>query len=295
VHEDYDAKPVWVSFLVLMLGSLFQPNGLKQYQYMLICMKGSNNGYSYVGELRPFFAYLKYYIAWIVLGTMIVCLLFLYRMYKRKGFIPIREACMLAGSVIFLFMAYRLSQYSIVLFMFVTCLNMCYMPDDMSDKLKASLCDICTTVAVMAGIMFIFVFVGRVSDESIEYDYVHSGRMASDAFVEMTGYDTDTVFFSPGDTGAYMMIYGYKPFFDCRAEIYIMNRDVDDVITEYLYIYHNEEYGSDFVNRLADKYGFEYFMIEKDEHLNDVLSGMDNTKEIYSDDYFVVYSYEPLS
>ena len=79
---------------------------------------------------------------------------------------------------------------------------------------------------------------------------------------------TDLKLFTTAEVGSYCTIYGAKPYYDCRAEVYdIALNEKSDVLTEFVAICHDMKNGIftvDDAMMLQEKYDFDYWILSKD-------------------------------
>ena len=87
--------------------------------------------------------------------------------------------------------------------------------------------------------------------------------------------------------GSYLLFEGIPVFIDSRADLYApeFNNQDKDIFSDFITIVNINKY----YEEMFDKYEFTHLILQKNAKLNIFLSRDDNYKELYSDDYFVVY------
>lgn len=218
VKADYAKKPLWTAMIVMFFAGVCNPNGWKQYSYMLACLKATGEKYSHVDELQrmPFPAYM-------VLLT-VGCLLLLWVCYLHLAHrvqMDVPGMYLLFGSLIMPLVSWRLVFYS-AMFLAIACMLQTGRMKEKGFGLKPYVmpCVLC----LMGAVILLAGGLSRLSVRSSSKEALACGTKIQeiiDAVDFVADLEEDaTVFTTTAHVGSYGIYKHLKPYMDCRAEVY---------------------------------------------------------------------------
>ena len=133
-----------------------------------------------------------------------------------------------------------------------------------------------------AGLIIVYGFI-KIPDAMVYY-YVYPEEVRNDVASLITG--DDVVLFTDFNSGSYFTFSGFKVYYDARPDIYgpgvagdkELNTEMANVMSG------NIDYAE-----FIDKYGFNWFAVNKIDHINEYLQDNDGYELVYDDDYLRIY------
>lgn len=294
--RNYKKSTIFISLILMTAGSILQPNGLSQYHYMFVCIKGITPEYQIeVPELDVLSVFSTAGLT--VIATIIIYITVTWK--NKRYFIP--HALIIIGLGILTFRANRIFFvygiiYGIVFAATITDMKININIPTWRQFLCPSLFLIVITIcsAIFAPGRRFYNGEGEISNKHQYWE---------DIIIDLQKHDIRDglkIYVSAPEIGSYGMIKGMKPYFDCRFEVY------DDAINEYKNIIeehrtfmdnlrNDKENGLKYILQMQDEYNFDYWILFKLDNSNDACSEVlkeDNGKhsqEICSNATFVVY------
>ena len=286
--NDKSASPLQLllTFISILLGSLFQPNGIHQYKYMYVCLTATSDIYKeLINELLPQLdsnANICIYLL-ILSGVAL--------MIKTKKY-RLRGAYMMAGALIFSLTAYRLNFYAVILACFGIAIN--YQVQDFKLPKKTSRALLILIVSASCLWSLAVIDMTYIHRDRYDYRIEYAGKTAIDTLTKEVRPENTTLFCATTDAGSYAILQGYKVYFDCRAEVYDINiNHKKDVLTEYNDIL-NGKYKNNtslsYMKDFDDDYHFDYYVVHKEGGL--IRQSLDAyARKIYQDEYNAIYTF----
>lgn len=232
-QREYKIKPLLLSMFFMFAAGIFNPNGLKQYQYMWVCMQASGSAYSHVDELRP----MPFAMYFPVLAIGLLMMLFtILHFVGDNVLVYMPSIYLVAGSLVMPLIAWRLVFYSIIFMVVAIIIQTAKYPDQafnlVLDKktVSFSVFDLAVTILAIG-------FISRLEYMSVPDIALANGtrEYEIDEAVDMI-YKEDssaTVFTTTAHVGSYCIYKGLKPYMDCRAEVYDININKQaDILSE---------------------------------------------------------------
>lgn len=216
VKADYEKKPLWTAMSIMFLAGACNPNGWKQYSYMLSCLKAAGEKYSHVDELQrmPFPAYM-------VLLT-VGCLLLLWVWYlhaEHKVRMDVTAVYLISGSLIMPLISWRLVFYS-AMFLAIACM----LQTGRMKKKGSGSWAMPAVLCLMGAVTLLAGGLSRLSVRSSSGEALARGTKIQeviDAVDFVADLDEDaSVFTTTAHVGSYGIYRHLKPYMDCRAEVY---------------------------------------------------------------------------
>lgn len=260
-------KPLLIAMILMFCAGILNPNGYKEYGYMLTCMKATGDKYSHVDELQrmPFSAYL------IFTSVVLLALFWVgYRLYREDARIYVPCMYLVLGSLIMPLLSWRLVFYSVIFMAIALMLQMKFMIHLTYDlkpfALPASIC-LMTVVILLVGVLS-RLFLASSSNEALACGtkiqvIIDAGDLVADISPEAKIFNTTA------HVGSYGIYKHLKPYMDCRAEVY------DDAINQ----------KQDILSEIHDLSANQYNGIALDA------GGIELLDEAYHPDYYVLTRY----
>ena len=226
---SYRMKPLCFSMVLMFIAGIFNPNGIKQYAYMYSCLAATGSSYSHVDELQPipFTAYEPVLFIGILLLTVIA-----YNVYKGcKIYMP--GIYLILGSLIMPVVSWRLVFYS-MLFMAVAGM-MQASRFEKTMNLQPAILPVMT--GAVAFVILLACGFSRLQYSSVPKEALYCGTREYEInkAVDLlsTRDEGATVFNTTAHVGSYCIYKGFRPYMDCRAEVYDINiNHTKDVLSE---------------------------------------------------------------
>ena len=107
---------------------------------------------------------------------------------------------------------------------------------------------------------------------------------ASEYILENVDYKNMRIFNS-FNFGSYLELKGIPSFMDSRSEMYTKAYNDTEIFKDYIEVYR----GIVAYDKIVDKYNLTHLLVNKDSIIDNYMKNDDGYKELYSDDYFVLY------
>lgn len=272
-NEKY-AKSLIIVFVISIFTGFITPIGSTPYTYMI---KTMNDGYSSnsIKELQATslidLPYLQIYL-----------LIFVVMLIYKKSRIKISDLLMFIGLFILALTNIRGIAYFILLGtipLVKLVKNYSIKLDFLSEKnifyIKVLL------YAIMGALCFCFILI------NINLKFVNERNFpigACEYILENVDY-RDMKIYNGFNYGSYIEFKEIPSFMDSRSEMYTKAYNDTEIFKDYLEV----KSGKITYDELTDKYGLTHFLIDKDSLIDNYMRNDDGYKELYSDDYFVLY------
>lgn len=297
-QREYKMKPLWISMILMFVSGVFNPNGLKQYQYMYACLRASGSTYSHVDELQPM--PLPAYLPVLAIGLLIfVFMIYSLCIYHVPIYMP--SMYLVAGSLIMPLVSWRLVFYSAIFMTIAIIAQTAKHPDknlglgSMALPLFVSL----LTVAILFAGFLSRLRYSSVPDEALscgtrEYEINEAVNLLSERMPDATVFNTTA------HVGSYCIYKDLKPYMDCRAEVYDINiNEQSDILSEIHNLsdnkYQNVPLDAGGIMMLDTDYHPDYYVLTSysDADMN-IKAALDNTEAfcLYAGENVWIYSFK---
>ena len=295
--QKYDRKPIWISTACIILSSILQPNGIKQYPYMFGCINATNDKYKIlVDELETISITDPK-----ILISIIEISLIIYIIINTKKIIP-RHILLISGSVLMAVLSRRMIYYQIILITPIIAEMMNTLPKEnkviqwtqnKTNRIFLQIMTITITVMIIA-----FCKVILISTPLKANQYTKAGYYTIDLIRENSKTENPKIFSSSIRINTYSLLYSMKPYIDGRIEIFDKNiNKKEDIIQEIIDVATNienePENTPEIINSLQTKYDFDYYIIYK---ANDIVTKSlintlkNNAYTNYEDELWTIFS-----
>ena len=282
--QKYNIKPILLALLISFICGLLNPY---TYENIIFIFTSFSDKYmhDFISELMPYtftmnIFNVKFYLYAYALITSVIYI------YFRKGNIRIRYICLYIGTLTLFMISVKGGQHFILFSLF----PMAYFFKDMKelsldDKTKSLMNTFIKTLAILSIVPFTVMLI----DSSKSYRFDNKMDNAISFLKEYTNNKSAIVYSSFND-GGFIEYYGYKPYIDPRAEVFLkVNNHKEDIFKEYYELQHNRINSTDFLN----KYRFDYLFINPQDKLyGRIYTGL--YEKIYEDDNYTIYARNDL-
>jgi hypothetical protein len=263
----------------MFLSGLLQPNGLKQFWYML-CVILSPDSLSFAQEYRK----ITFGDGWsIAIMILFICIIIC---ISQANKVNLRFVYLFIGTLLMVMTAQRCLEYFIpaVFFLTASC-----MAESNMNTFKHIQESFEIYIAVIIGITFVSAIDLSYNIHAYKYGDIDEilGYKVDDFILESEIPNNAKIYCS-FDLGSYLEFLGYKPYIDGRLEAfsYMINQQYD-VLTEYADTYDGTIQDLAY---LENKYDFDYYVVLNTSEFVDSLEYV-NSDLIYHDNYYSVYAY----
>lgn len=293
----YQHRPIWIATLCVLLSSIIQPNGIKQYSYMIGCMSATNDKYKIlVDELETISSTDPKILISIIEITIIA-----YIIINTKKITP-RHILLISGSVLMAILSRRMIYYQIILITPIIAEMISTLPKEnkiiqwTQNEINKIFLQIMTITIAVAIIIFCKAIL--ISTPLKANQYTKAGYYTIDLIKENSKTENPKIFSSSMRINTYSLLYGMKPYIDGRIEIFDKNiNKKEDIIQEIIdtatNIENKPQNTPEIINSLQTKYDFDYYIIYK---ANDIVSkSLINTLKNqaytnYEDELWIIFS-----
>lgn len=297
-QREYKMKPLLISMVLMFVAGVFNPNGLKQYQYMWACLRASGSTYSHVDELQPM--PLPAYLPVLAIGLLIFVFM-VYSLYVYHIPIYMPSVYLVAGSLIMPLISWRLVFYS-ALFITIACMTQTakhsYKNLGLGNMIMPLFIFFLSLCIVLVGFS-LKSFYNNIPDKSLwcgtrESEINDTIDLLSDRSPNAT------VFNVTAHVGSYSIYKGLRPYMDCRAEVYDINvNKCIDVLSEIHdfsdNMFHDVQLDEGGILLVNDTYNPDYYVLTRysDADMN-IKAALDNTEAfcLYAGENVWIYSFE---
>lgn len=258
--------PLVLSFPAMIFAACLQPNGLYQFKYMYVCLTAAGEKYSHIDELAPFYEtklYVVGMIAMLIFGLVVV--------WHNKR-VLLRSLYWVFGAVLMSVVSGRLMFYGFIFMAVAYASDMreYWVRGDYKHPTNHMLYEcIYTTAFTLVVLLLSFdICSDYFKPEHIgTYEGIYDGLYIIETMNDNLDMDGLRLF-TTSEVGSYSTIYGAKPYYDCRAEVYdkALNHQ-SDVIVEFVDVCHDMADGAFSVEdakAFQEKYDFDYWILSKD-------------------------------
>lgn len=270
--EGYEKKWLFISLGIAFLVGFINPYGYKAITFIFTSF-GDKYMHMFIKELIPFtFSNTLCKHMFIIVLITIACLAFF-----RKGNVKVRYICLYCGTMILGFSTVKAFSHFIIVGIFPFAYFFKDMfPKDFSD-LPINFKKVLNIILAIVSILLIglFCYVYSIRTKSIGLN--HNGIDAMKIITKYGDPNKDMVYAS-FNNGGLVEFYGFKPYIDPRAEVYLkINNKKADIFEEDYKLQHGQLNTHEFIS----KYNFAYMLIEKNDYLYSRMTDETN--------YFVFY------
>ncbi len=270
--QGYKKKPLFIYIGIAAVVGLINPYFYKAITFIFTSFTDQLM-HQYINELLPFSITtdLGQQMAILILVIGLIMAFF------REGHIRIRYICLFAGTVILGFMSYKAFSHFII----VSIWPLAYFFKDMCPKdfsaLPKKLLKVFTFIVAGVSIMAIgatcYINIAINPDKAT---LKHDAQTAMMVLKDNFDPETTTVYSSFND-GGLVEFYGFKPYIDPRAEVYLkVNNKKEDIFAENYYI----QMGFYDIKEFLNKYNFTHLLV----HMSDMLYN-----NLEDSNYFILY------
>ena len=270
--QGFKKKPLFIAILLAFLVGFINPYGYKMITFIFTSY-GDKYMHLYINELLPYsFSNNLGKHMFITFGMIAFCYAFF-----REGHIRFRYLCLFAGTLLLGFMSVKgFSHFILVSFFPMAYFFKDIFPKDFSELDNKSRAFIKGMLMLVSGICFAaFIFLLTKAPAKVELKHD-----AQDVMTYMIKkFDpNDVTIYSSFNNGGFVEFYGYKPYIDPRAELYLKKNNKKDDIFEELYKLQHRELD---VESFISKYNFTHLLVQN----SDVLYN----NSYVQDKYFIIY------
>ncbi len=270
--QGFKKKPLFIAIAIAFAAGFINPYGYKMITFIFTSYTDKYM-HMYINELLPFSFnnnLSKHMFA--VMGIIAFCYAFF-----REGHVRLRYLCLFAGTLLLGFMSVKgFSHFILVSFFPLAYFFKDIFPRDFSDidkkidnVIKGLLIFFCT--CCLGG--FIFLMVKAPATVKL----THNAQDIMEYMQKKFNPD-DVTIYSSFNNGGLVEFYGFKPYIDPRAEVYLkINNKKDDIFAE-LY---NLQYRKISVADFLEKYNFTHLLVQNSDVLYDNVAVQSK--------YFVIY------
>ncbi len=271
--QGYRKKPLFIAIIVALLMGLINPYGYKAITFIFTSY-GDKYMHNYINELLPFTFKannLCNHAFIIMLSTALIYFFF------REGKIRVRYICLYCGTLILGLMSVKgFSHYFLVSIFPLAYFFKDLFPnsfEDLPPKMRKVLNVLYTFLGIILTVCCCVLLVWRLNNIKLSHD----SEKALEVLGKFADKKVNSVYSSFNDGGV-VEFYGFKPYIDPRAEVYLkVNNKKADIFKEYYELQHNAMNIEDFLN----KYNFDYLIVAYNDAIRTTMQ--DNPK------YFILY------
>ena len=277
--ETNNIKLLSISFIIILLSGLLTPLGLLPYTYMFKTLSGISS--EFIIELQKANIFRDFVLLLLILVYGFLCIL------RKK--IKISDIFLVLGLFFMSLMAIR----NIPLLIIVGSISLSRLIDDTIKELKIDINEITDRLyknrIIMCLLTVFILFIGAI----FIYMHIYTKKYVDETVypVKATDYilenlDVDNIRLYNGfNNGSYLEFRGIKVFLDSRSEVYCKEFNDTSILEDWFYVtYDVIDYKPVF-----DKYNFTHILLYKTESLNNKVAVDKDYKNIYEDEYFVLY------
>ncbi len=284
--ENYNIKRLLILFIIICFTGLITPIHDVPYTYILKSMLGDSQipnhaSIDYILEMQP-----------TVIATSLPMIIFMISFTTLFAFMPTKikseHGFLILGLFIMSIMSKRYCYLLLLLGSFV-----------MADLLKQAVCaqseEVYEKIKNIHITRFVFIIllliVSAFSIKNIKSNYSENYVDETSYPVGATEYILNNVdyknmkIFNNYSNGSYLMLNNIKVFIDSRLDVYCCEFADTEVFKDYIAVTCGHSHYKD----IFDKYAFTHILLEKDDFIDIYIKDDSNYKEIYSDDYYVLY------
>ncbi len=285
VRKEPIAKWLIVIMIICAFTGLLTPIGTTPYTYLINTLQGNTT--NSISEHQPL-VLINHKTMLAVLTVYILLLVFTDVKASLSDFF------MLGGLTLLAFMSRRQFSIFVIICGFIFAKMVTYLIEKYDEKGVKTLMEYMTSILGKAlTVLVIILFSVLLYKPQAKDKFVNSASYPVDAATYiLENIDTKNMkLFNEYNYGSYLLFRGIPVFIDSRADLYAPefnkgnNEEGRDIFSDYI----NTSNISSYYESQFDKYDITHVIIGKKSKLNMFLSKDGNYKELYSDNYFVVY------
>ena len=285
VRKEPIAKWLIVIMIICAFTGLLTPIGTTPYTYLINTLQGNTT--NSISEHQPL-VLINHKTMLAVLTVYILLLVFTDVKASLSDFF------MLGGLTLLAFMSRRQFSIFVIICGFIFAKMVTYLIEKYDEKGVKTLMEYMTSILGKAlTVLVIILFSVLLYKPKAKDKFVNSASYPVDAATYiLENIDTQNMkLFNEYNYGSYLLFRGIPVFIDSRADLYAPefnkgnNEEGRDIFSDYI----NTSNISSYYESQFEKYDITHVIIGKKSKLNMFLSKDGNYKELYSDNYFVVY------
>ena len=274
VERTKNFKLVLLSLVICFLMGLLTPSKIC-YTYIFKTMLGISQ--NYIDEHAPLI---------IIRAPIIIIIIFL--LYFSKEKVKLSEFFMISGLLIMSFISSRhqIFMYTIG-FIYLSIIlkrELNIRNDKTFDILDKKLFKNNFIATIIILISFIICTTSIVINKNKKYIDESYYPVDATTFIKENLNYKNIKLFNHYDIGSYLLFNDIKVFIDSRCDLYFKEFGNTDIFEDYINILEKYNY-----EEIFEKYNTEYVLINNSEALNHIIKKDIKYKNIYQDEYFVIY------
>ncbi len=285
VRKEPIVKWLIVIMIICAFTGLLTPIGTTPYTYLINTLQGNTT--NSISEHQP----LVLINHKTMLAVLIVYMLLLVFTDVKA---TLSDFFMLGGLTLLAFISRRQFSIFVIICGFIFAKMVAYLIEKYDEKGVQNLVEYMTSILGKALTVLVVILLSVL---------IYKPK-AGDKFINSTSYPVDAAtyilenidtenmkLFNEYNYGSYLLFRGIPVFIDSRADLYApefnkgSNEEGRDIFSDYI----NTSNISSYYESQFSKYDITHVIIGKKSKLNMLLSKDNNYKELYSDNYFVVY------
>lgn len=271
--QGYRKKPLFIALIIALLVGFINPYGYKAITF-IFSSYGDKYMHAYINELLPFTFHRNTLCMHMFVLTLVTSLIYV---FFREGNIRVRYICLYCGTLILGLMSVKGFSH----FILVSIFPLAYFFKDIFpksfDDVTPGFRKFLNTSYAIFGLIVLCFASGLLIYKLDNMKLIHDADTAMEVLSKHADKEKHHIYSSFND-GGYVEFYGYKPYIDPRAELYLKaNNKKFDYFKEYYDLQHNLLDIEDFV----DKYSFDFMLVSYSDAIRQTMQN--NAK------YFVIY------
>lgn len=281
IHDKYNKKPVFIAILLMFFMGIINPYGTKAMFYVFKSY-GIPEISNYVSEMKALF-YSPYAWNFIIISFVLVVFVFFTRAITKTKNFKLRYIYMVLGTFIMLL----LNRRNLIFFIIGIVCELGYCLKSINSVEVSS--RNCKKNYLLNFIIYIFIFVHGVMGGISYHSLLNTTPEYEKIFNYIKQYqESNIVLYTDYNTGGHAEFYGFHPFIDPRAEVFLKaNNNCEDVYIEYINLISNKSSYEDFMN----KYRFTHLIVENnnDKYMKKHLMQDERYEAVVEDDGYILY------
>ncbi len=275
--QGFKKRPLFIAIAIAFLVGFINPYGYKMITFIFTSY-GDKYMHLYINELLPFtFKNNLCKHMFITAGAIAFCYAFF-----REGHVRLRYLCLYAGTLLLGFMSVKgFSHFILVSFFPLAYFFKDILPNDFSELDQKIKNVIKALLILFSGCCFgAFLFLMIKAPDTVKLKHDAQDIMI---FMQKEFNPNDVTMYSSFNNGGLVEFYGFKPYIDPRAELYLKKNNKKDDIFKEIY---NLQYRNISIKEFIEKYNFTHLLVQN----TDVLY---NSADV-QDKYFIIYENSKL-
>lgn len=286
INKNKEVKWLIIIMIICAFTGFLTPIGNTPYTYLVKTMQGNTT--NSISEHAPLVLYND-------AKTMIALALVLIILIFTDTKIKLRDLFMISGLIFMAFMSRRQVSLMVLIggFIFAKLLDSLLKKYD-SQGCKQVETAITTIVGRIITLVIIIIISMYFYKPKMDDSYIDNSRYPVEASTWiLENLDIENMkLYNEYNYGSYLVYRGIPVFIDSRADLYAPEFTIRegeekgrDIFSDYINISSIGTYYED----KFEKYGITHLIMVKNSKLNMFISRNDNYKQLYKDDYFVIY------